>query len=492
MKKGKVYLIGAGPGYPGYLTLRGHQLLQRSDVVLYDHLIGKPILNLIPDSAEQIYVGKHGSKHRYKQKEINDMIVDLATEGKTVARLKGGDSFLFGRGAEEILAIEAEGIAFEVVPGIPSPTSVSLLGGIPLTCRNKSSSIHIYTGHFRAGGKLDFDYKAMVNTGGTMVFLMSLGNMREIAAGLMAAGLDPDTKAAAIMEGSQPGQRKVLAPLHQLCDAMEAANFVSPVLILVGAVCDYSEQLDWFTKRPLFGKRYLVTRVEDTPGRLTSLLEEEGAVVDHFATVEYNALSFVIPEKFDYLVFTSPRAVDTFMTAFLQDRDLRSLGGIKIAVLGDRTGARLEKYHLRPDYISSHPTGRALAENLAAACQGENPDLVLEKGKTMLLPRSAGGSTEINKILSPYYDLIDLHLYTVRPLEFAGDISGYDQLLFTSASAVRGFSKLNMQGKPALCIGEITAQAAKELGMDITVAREASLESMVETLVAQESIIKQK
>ena len=271
---GQVFLVGAGPGDGGLMTLRGKALLDRADVVVYDALVGDEVLAMIPPAARCINVGKRASRHTRSQEEIDRILLEEALAGHTVVRLKGGDPFLFGRGGEELELLAAHGVPFQVVPGITSAIAVPAYCGIPVTHRDYSPSVHIITAHRRQGRELDLDYEALVRMGGTLVFLMGVGALPALCRGLMEAGMAPDMPAAALHRGTTAGQRRVVATLETLPEA--ARDLEAPSVIVVGGVCRLSDPFAWAERRPLFGKRFLVTRPRRRAGTLTARLRELG------------------------------------------------------------------------------------------------------------------------------------------------------------------------------------------------------------------------
>ena len=286
MKTGQVILVGAGPGDPGLLTVKGKKALEQAEVVVYDRLVGREILDLIPPGAERIDVGKEASRHTMPQEEINQLLLDKALQGKRVVRLKGGDPFLFGRGGEELELLARHGVPFQEVPGIPSAIAVPAYGGIPVTHRDCASSLHIVTGHQRAGKPLDIPFQALVRAGGTLVFLMGGGALEAICQGLLAAGLAPDTPAALVERGTTPRQRVILATAETLPQRARAEQAQSPGVIVVGQVCAYAGEMDWFGRLPLKGKQVIVTRPRERAGTLAQKLRELGAEVTEFPCIE--------------------------------------------------------------------------------------------------------------------------------------------------------------------------------------------------------------
>ena len=258
---GKVWLVGAGPGDRGLMTLRGREVLEQADVVVYDALVGDGILSMIPEAAELIYVGKRSSHHAMVQEDINRVLLEQALAGRRVVRLKGGDPFLFGRGGEELELLAANGVPFEIVPGVTSAFAVPAYNGIPVTHRDLCSSVHVITGHRRAGKTLDIDFEALARTGGTLVFLMGVAALHDIVQGLMDAGMAEDTPAAVLEKGATARQRRVSGTLGTLEDEAARAAVQTPAIIVVGGVCALAERFAWREALPLHGVKALVTRI---------------------------------------------------------------------------------------------------------------------------------------------------------------------------------------------------------------------------------------
>ena len=263
---GKVTLVGAGPGDPGLLTVKGLRALEQADVVVYDRLVSPAVLERIPAAARRIDVGKEASRHPVPQHQINRILLEEAQAGHNVVRLKGGDPFVFGRGGEELQALAREGVEFAEIPGITSAIAAAAYGGIPVTHRDCASSLHIITGHAREGAELNIDFEALVQTRGTLVFLMGVTALPAIVKGLLEAGMDPDMPAAMVEQGTLPSQRRCGAALKALPDRAAEMGIRSPALMIVGRVCALAEELCWFERLPLHGKRILVTRPGDRAG----------------------------------------------------------------------------------------------------------------------------------------------------------------------------------------------------------------------------------
>ena len=499
--KGKVWLVGAGPSDPGLFTLKGKAVLAQAQVVVYDALVGIGILSMIPEAAEKIYVGKRAGNHAMTQEEINKLLVQKAGEGKRVVRLKGGDPFLFGRGGEELLVLGAYGIDYEVVPGISSALAVPAYNGIPVTDRNAASSVHIITGHKRADKPLKLPFEAYVKTEGTLVFLMGLSALPDIVHGLLNAGMHPEMPCAVLERGTTAGQRRVCASLKELEAAVNAAHMHTPAIIVVGAVAAMSEQLAWYEKMPLFGRRFVLTRPRERMEALADQLRERGAEVIELPVIETKPfpLTEKIKKELDEffssgdascLVFTSPAGVHTFFQLLCDSgHDARVLGGVTIAVIGSGTKSALREYGLVADLMPEDYDGASLGRLL-----GEK----LQDGSRVLIPRSAIGNpalitcmekraAELGKNFAaadlPIYETIEKQNELI-PVAHLIEEDAIDGVYFTSASTVRAFLHTDPSVDPskicALCIGEMTARAAGEAGMQVHVASEATIEGLVE------------
>ncbi|MBQ9707682.1 MAG: uroporphyrinogen-III C-methyltransferase, partial [Firmicutes bacterium] len=279
MEMSKVWLVGAGPGTAGLLTLKGAKVLEQAHVVLYDRLVGDEVLAMIPQGAKVIDVGKKAGNHTIPQEEIGRILAEEALKGQRVVRLKGGDPFLFGRGGEELEILVEKKIPFEVVPGVTSPIAVPAYGGIPVTHRDMASALHIITGHRREGKDYDIDFEGLVRAGGTLVFLMGIASLPLICERLMAAGLEGSTPAAVVQQGTTSGQKVISASLDTIEEQVKLQGVETPAIILVGEVCSLADRYNWFERLPLFGRKILVTRPAEKDSVLTSKLRELGAEV---------------------------------------------------------------------------------------------------------------------------------------------------------------------------------------------------------------------
>ena len=487
---GSVILVGAGPGDPGLLTQKGRQAIENAQVVVYDRLVSPAILSLIPKDAEKINVGKESSNHLVPQEEINRILLRKAQEDKRVVRLKGGDPFLFGRGGEELELLEAAGIPFQVVPGVTSALSVPAYAGIPVTHRDFCSSVHIITGHARAGAELHIDFEALRRTGGTLVFLMSVSSLPRICRGLLDAGMAPDMPAAVVERGTLPRQRKLVSTLEKLPSEAEKAGVKSPAIIVVGKVCALSSRFDWFDGLPMKGKTVVVTRPEDRSGTLTQRLRELGAEV-----VDYPCIRTVAREenpeleeamenlsRYRCLVFTSPAGPEIFFRRLrAAGRDARALSGLTLAAIGPKTAKAMERFGVTADLVPETYDSDHLAKALEAV---EGP---------VLLCRASRGSTALPEMLErkgiPFADVPVYDTVYAAPAPQKVDALLGEKLLvtFTSASTVRGFVESlpgrDLKNVIGCCIGKQTEAEAKKYGLATVVSQEATMESLVECIL---------
>lgn len=491
-KNGKVWLVGAGPSDIGLFTLKGKQVLEQAQVVVYDALVSPEILALIPAEAECINVGKRANHHIKKQEEINRILLTQAQQGKRVVRLKGGDPFLFGRGGEELELLVAHGIPFEVVPGVTSAISVPACNGIPVTHRDDCSSVHIITGHKKKDIPLDMDFEALVRLQGTLVFLMGVSALPDICRGLMAGGMPAGMPAALLQRGTTADQKRIVATVGTLAAEVERQGSVTPAILVVGKVCHHSGDFAWMEKQPLFGCRVIVTRPKERSSGLAMELRKRGAEVlelPSIATVPrapeaLNGLWEKLPES-HWIAFTSPTGVRFFFEALAaREQDIRSLADKKFAALGSGTAKELKHYGILADAVPETFDGASLGRLLAERC-GE--------GEHVLLPRASIGGQEILEALAVRKDLqvFDIPIYdTVYQASPVVDarmvLEEHPQTLvvFTSASTVKGFTavteRLDYTKVHALCIGRQTAAEAERQGMQISIAEKATIASLVE------------
>ncbi len=497
--KGKVYLVGAGPGDPELITLKAARYLAEADVVIYDRLIDNRLLEEVPAKAELIYVGKKAGHHTLKQPEINQLLVNKAKEGKTVVRLKGGDPFLLGRGGEEAEALAENDIPFEVVPGVTSATAVPAYAGIPVTHRSFASSLAIITGHEDpTKGDSSIAWDKLATGADTLVFLMGMGNLAQIADELIKNGRSPSTPVAVIRDGTTPRQQTIVGTIADIAAKAANSGIESPALIVVGDVVRLRERLSWFDNQPLFGKRVLVTRTRKQASILSQLLARHGAFAVELPTIEIEVipdskeLDRAISRLSDYLwlIFTSANGVEIFFGRLRAlGRDVRALGQIKLCAIGPATAAALERFGLIADRIPREYVSKAIADSF------KDEDL---SGKRILLPRAAGATPELANRLSELGAKIDeIAIYrAVSPK--SGTADGKQMLLageidittFTSSSTVEHLvyllgSKWEAVNRTRIaCIGPVTAATAARLGVRVdVVAKEHTIPGLVQAII---------
>ena len=492
METGKVWLVGAGPGDIGLFTLKGKEVLSRAEVVVYDSLVGDGVLAMIPREARTIDVGKRASHHTMPQEKINQVLLEEAKKGYRVVRLKGGDPFLFGRGGEELELLAEHHIPYEVVPGVTSPMAVPAYNGIPVTHRDFCSSVHIITGHKRAGQEYDIDFKALVDTKGTLVFLMGVTALPDICRSLLEAGMEPDMPAAILQKGTTAGQKRIVATVSTLEEEVKKQGIETPAIIVVGKVCSLAERFEWAENLPLFGKKVLVTRPKGLISRMAAKLRVQGAEVLELPAIETGAVkddekikeAVDRLESYQWIAFTSPTGVNVFFDKIIElGKDLRCLGGIKIAAIGEGTKKALR--------------GPSVDEEVAMLSGGQRQAIAVARAvysdAKILLPRASIGNHEILEALSARSDLTvddvptyDTHYVTWNVLDETAKFekSEIDCAVFTSASTVKGFVEatkgLDYTKVTAACIGKQTKAAADRYGMKTYMAKKATIDSVVD------------
>lgn len=496
---GKVYLIGAGPGDPGLLTLRGKELLERADVVVYDRLVSPAILGFCNPAAKMVDVGKMPTHHKVKQSEINKLLVLFATEmpGATIARLKGGDPFVFGRGGEEALELVAAGIEFEVVPGITSAISVPAYAGIPVSHRGIATSFHIITGHEKAesNGELSLDFETLAKCPGTLIFLMGIANMDFIARRLMECGKDPKTPLAFIEKGTTPYQRTVMATLETAGETIARENVTAPAITIMGGVVELGNTLAWKKNLPLSGKRLVVTRAAKQASGITARLTALGAEVIETPMIETRALdcphvldvagavaNWASLANFDILAFTSTNGVESFFRQlFAAGFDVRVLAGKKIASVGKITEKKLLEYGIRCDYVPEDHTGEGLGKLLAS--------LPVDHSRILLLQGNLADDTLLKLLPQATRWVVYETLPVVELPEWKREaVAGADAVVFASTSAVENFcavipAEAGISPRTSFCIGRMTESAARKHGFDTVTSDETTMDSLVKKIV---------
>ncbi len=477
----KVYLIGAGPGDPGLLTLRAKEILETADALVYDHLANKAFLNYAKPDAEIIYVGKKGGDHTVPQDQINRMLVDLVGRGKSVARLKGGDPYIFGRGAEEAEELLDAGASFEVVPGVTAAAAGTAYAGIPLTHRSYASSVSFITGHEDpTKSKSAHDWASLARGTSTLVFYMGVKNLPNIAGNLMKHGRSADTPAALVRWGTTCRHRSLVSTLGDIAREAKEQGFAAPSLIIVGDVVGLRDKLGWFEKRPLLGKGVVVTRAREQAGGLTRLLTDLGACVYEFPTIEISPLADYAEADaavdslsgYDWVIFTSVNGVKHFFERLAaKGLDARAFAGCRVAAIGPATAEALLGKGIRSDFTPNKYVAEAVVEGLLALGAA---------GKKILIPR-ARVAREIlpEKLAEAGAEVSVLPVYETNlagqdPMEvlnavMEGDIA---YVTFASSSTVENFfAKIKPEefapyaDKVRLaCIGPITAKTLEGFG----------------------------
>jgi uroporphyrinogen III methyltransferase/synthase len=466
--RGIVYLVGAGPGDAGLITVKGQRILQRADSILFDHLAPEALLDLAPAGAERLYVGKKKSDHPYSQEEICGMLIERARRGLCVVRLKGGDPFLFGRGGEEAEALADAGIAFEVVPGVTTPLGIAAYTGVPLTHREHTSAVTFVTGH--AVEAIDWN---RVGHAETLVIFMGLTAFPQIARELIARGRAADTPAMAVRWATRSDQQTLVGTLETLPALVEQAGMKPPATIVIGEVVRLREKLDWFERLPLFGKRVVVTRARAQADALSSRLEALGACVIEAPAIEICPAGDSRPldeaianlNGYDWVIFTSANGVRFFLDRLdRSSADLRALRA-KLCAIGPATRAALQALHLKVDLMGREYVAESLLEAFAPH------DL---RGRRVLLPRAAVARDTIPVELERRGARVDVvEAYRTQPPARTGQevCPTADCITFTSSSTVRNFVAMfgidALRGAKAVSIGPVTTATARELGVQI-------------------------
>ena len=500
-RKGMVYLVGAGPGDPGLLTLRGAELLKRAEVLVYDALVNPGLVRLAPKSAEIIYAGKRSRDHAIPQNQLNDLLVQKAKEGRTVVRLKGGDPYVFGRGGEEAEQLVQAGVNFEVVPGISSVMAAANYAGIPLTHREHCSSFTVVTGHedpAKPGSGVDWPWLA--KEPGTKVILMGVERIRHIADELMQHGMPPETKVGMVRWGTTGQQTSIDGTLATIADLVEQKNFTAPAITIIGGVVSLRPKLNWFEHRPLFSQRIVVTRTREQASQLAHDLTELGADVLEIPTIRIEPpqdLSGLMDAllalgEYDWIVFTSPNGVASFFEYFFKGfEDIRAFGNLRIAAVGPATAAKLKELHLRVDAMPEEYLASKISDAISAFESVEN--------LRILLMRAEVANPELPKKLEELGAIID-DIACYRTVPETEDLNGAaarfletgaDWITFTSSSTVENFHarfdlhKIKQQFPQIkfASIGPETSKTLRTLGFEPTIeATEHNIPGLVDAL----------
>lgn len=494
--KGKCYLVGAGPGDPGLLTIKGQKCLSSADVLVYDALSSLEFLRLVPKDCEKIYAGKRASDHAILQGDINALIVEKAKEGKTVVRLKGGDPMIFGRGGEEAAELAEAGVPFEIVPGISSAIGGAAYAGIPVTHRDHCSQLTLFTGHEDPSKEnTSLDYAKLAQADGTRVFLMGVSRLREITSALIEHGADPDIPMALTRWATTGRQRTIEGTLGSMADIAEKEHFKSPAVAVLGDVVRERSKINWFETRPLFGQRIVVTRTREQAGELSSELFEAGADVVELPTirieppVQREEFSRLVTDvhTYDWVIFTSPNGVERFFDAFFAAyEDARSFGKPKIAAIGPATARKIAEYRFTTDLLPE----KFVAEGLVEALKKEHVE------SQMVLWVKAEDTREIiyDKLMEQGA-IVD-RCIAYRNVPETGDPTGAleslkkdgaDVITFTSGSTVESFFALGVpwpEGCKAASIGPITSEKLREHGIEPAIeAAESNIQGLVTAIL---------
>ncbi|MEY2551993.1 MAG: uroporphyrinogen methyltransferase / synthase [Verrucomicrobiota bacterium] len=495
-KKGKCFLVGAGPGDLGLVTLRAKECVERAEVIVYDYLCNPEMLRWAPETAERIFAGKKAGAHILTQEQINGLLVEKTREGKTVVRLKGGDPFLFGRGGEEAQALAAGGLPFVIVPGVSSAIAGPAYAGIPVTHRGKNSHVTFFTGHEDPEkSESAIDFAALAKLGGTQVMLMGVERIGAIAREMLANGVRKDLPVAVIRWATTERQETLVATLENVAERVAAKGFAAPAIVVFGEVVNLRKELNWFEDRPLFGKRIVVTRTRTQAGVLTEQLRGLGADIIELPTIriepptDLRAFAELVQDAhaYDWLVFTSPNGVSAFFDLFykLYD-DAREIGAARIAAIGPATAQRLKDFHMHVDLQPEEFVAESLVREFRKAGGLEN--------LRVLIARAEKARDLLPKELSALGAIVDEGFAYRTVPETRDDIGarrrlleeGADLITFTSSSTVENFLALGLPWPPKMqlaSIGPVTSKTARDHGLEVAVeARRHDIPGLVEAV----------
>jgi uroporphyrinogen III methyltransferase / synthase len=498
----KVYLVGAGPGDPGLITIKGRQCIENANVIIYDYLASPALLNYAHKDAEIIYVGKKGGDHTLSQDKINALIVNKAKAGSIVCRLKGGDPFIFGRGGEEAEILVANAIPFEVVPGVTSAIAAAAYAGIPLTHRKLTATLAFITGHEDPHKEeSSIDWESLAGGIGTLVFFMGVKNLPDITQKLIANGRSPETPVALIRWGTTPSQTTVIGTLDNISERAKQAELKPPAIIVVGEVVQLRKTLKWYETRPLLGKRIVVTRARHQASALVRRLFDLGAECLEFPTIKVVPSDDVAPlddavqnlSSYDWIIFTSVNGIQFFFDhLFARNKDVRALHHLNTATIGPATAEKLLEYGLKSDIIPQNYRAEAVVDAFRKISLG---------GKKILLPRAREARpvlpVELRK-MGAEIDEVAVYLTekirtnTDQLLKQLGEKT-IDLITFTSSSTVRNFKDLLpphkfkdlTKGITIASIGPITTETAMELGFEVPItAKSYTIPGLCDAIVA--------
>ncbi len=500
-RKGKVFIIGAGPGDPKLITLRGKELIERADVILYDYLVAKELLTYAKKSCEIVYVGKKAGKHTMPQEEINALLCEKALPGKTVVRLKGGDPFVFGRGGEEVIALEEKKIPFEIVPGITAAIASPAYSGIPVTHRDYTQTFTLVTGHEaddKEKGRIP--WKSLAELGGTIAFYMGVKNMESNLKKLIENGMDKNTPCAFIRWGTTSDQKTFTGTIENIKNHIPEEFYRPPAMILIGGVVNLREKMRWFEAKPLFGKSFLVTRSREQASVLVELLAENGGQCFELPTIkiepplDFSPLDQAIEnlERYDWVIFTSVNGV-TFFNERLKEtgKDSRALSDILIGSIGPATTLKLEELGIKADFQPSRYQSDLIAKEITKDFNVTGKRILLARSD--IAPMDLVGDleaegAEVNNVTAYRTQAVENSKEEFREKIAAGEI---DCFTFTASSTVRNFFNWYGEGnfkklkkKPVIAsIGPVTSNAIKDFGFSPTVeARESTIPALVDSI----------
>lgn len=492
MKRGqeiRCWLVGAGPGDPGLLTVRGMEILRFVDVVIYDSLVNESLLDLCAPGCEKLFAGKRAGSHTFPQEEIQQLMVDRLRAGKTVARLKGGDPFVFARGGEEIEAVDSAGFGFEVVPGVTAGTAAPAYAGIPLTHRAWASHVTFVTAHERSDKPSPVNWKALAGLDGTLVIYMGARSLQNWSKQLLEHGMEPTTPAAFIQWGTWTSQRSTFGTLATLPRRVEELGLGSPAIVVLGKSVSMREKLRWFEALPLFGQRIVVTRSRQQNQSLRLALRSLGGEVLEIPTLfiePYPVEEALIEQilRCPVLAFSSGNGVEHFLEPFLARHDIRDLAGKKLATVGASTAAVLNKHHLKVDFVPSRYQAEVMGSEWPASLQGPVAFICGSRASTDFQEQMHRHGIEVRRF----------EVYRTReevePGLAAERIyreSGADWLTFCSSSAVRAFARHFGPPGPACrvaALGPVTAATLRSFDFQVdTQPEESSIAGLIHSLV---------
>lgn len=498
---GTVYLVGSGPGDPGLITVKALEKIRQADAIIYDYLAGQEFVKEARPDAELIYVGKTGKEHTLEQIDINKLLVQKAAQHKCVVRLKGGDPYVFGRGAEEAEELVEAGIPFEIIPGVTSAIAAPAYAGIPVTHRDHASMVTFVTGHENPNkDQSSIDWSNLANSSGSLVFLMGVKNLEMITSSLIGNGMSPDTPAALVRWGTTPDQSSFLSSLAEIAAEAESRKFKAPAVLIVGSVASLKPRLDWYEKKPLFGKRVLITRSREQSKKMAERILGQGGKPILFPTIQikdpddFSALDLAISDigKYDWVVFTSVNGVEGFFRRFFyKDHDIRELAGPRFGAIGPVTAQAIKAHGIKVELLGE----QFVAEGVLEALNKEDVT-----GKRFLIPRAEKARNILPEGIVKRGGLVDLVTVYRTVLPESSDVEsirlalgkgGVDVVTFTSSSTVTHFADLMgesdlsglLQGKIIASIGPVTSQTIREYGVQPTIeAQEYTIDGLLKAI----------